>query len=487
MTFICKYVIIKTWGERSMKKTKIICSIGPASCNVEVMTKMVEAGMNVARINFSHATEEEKVNVVKTVKEVRKNTGKYIGILYDTKGPEFRNGMLENDEITLVPGKTIRMVKENVLGNDERFSVNHPSAIDSLNVGNVVLLENGLMKIEVISKEEDGVTCKIINGGVLGNKKSLSVPGVRLDIPFISEVDYNDIVYACEHDGNYLALSFVSCKEDVLEVREILKEKNREDLKIISKIESTTGVENLKSIIEVSDGIMVARGDLGVEVPMEELPIIQNEIILNCRANGKIAVVATEMLESMKKNARPTRAEVSDIAYAVLSGTDAVMLSGETTTGKYPVEAVSYMASICEANEKYFDYEEKIEAHYPKDIPSTVAASIDEATNALDVKVVVAATLSGYTARKISNLRPNSIILAACPNEDIANSLSLNFGVYPTIIPIEKTTDKLLSDCVNKAKEMFSLNKGDIVILSGGIPIEDKVTPTNFMKIEEIR
>lgn len=487
MTFICKYVIIKTWGERSMKKTKIICSIGPASCNVEVMTKMVEAGMNVARINFSHATEEEKVNVVKTVKEVRKNTGKYIGILYDTKGPEFRNGMLENDEITLVPGKTIRMVKENVLGNDERFSVNHPSAIDSLNVGNTVLLENGLMKIEVISKEEDGVTCKIVNGGVLGNKKSLSVPGVRLDIPFISEVDYNDIVYACEHDGNYLALSFVSCKEDVLEVREILKEKNREDLKIISKIESTTGVENLKSIIEVSDGIMVARGDLGVEVPMEELPIIQNEIILNCRANGKIAVVATEMLESMKKNTRPTRAEVSDIAYAVLSGTDAVMLSGETTTGKYPVEAVSYMASICEANEKYFDYEEKIEAHYPKDIPSTVAASIDEATNALDVKVVVAATLSGYTARKISNLRPNSIILAACPNEDIANSLSLNFGVYPTIIPIEKTTDKLLSDCVNKAKEMFSLNKGDIVILSGGIPIEDKVTSTNFMKIEEIR
>ena len=470
-----------------MKKTKIICSIGPASCNVEVMTKMVEAGMNVARINFSHATDEEKVNVVKTVKEVRKNTGKYIGILYDTKGPEFRNGMLENDEITLVPGKTIRMVKENVLGNDERFSVNHPSAIDSLNVGNVVLLENGLMKIEVISKEEDGVTCKIINGGVLGNKKSLSVPGVHLDIPFISEVDYNDIVYACEHDGNYLALSFVSCKEDVLEVRKILKEKNREDLKIISKIESTTGVENLKSIIEVSDGIMVARGDLGVEVPMEELPIIQNEIILNCRANGKIAVVATEMLESMKKNARPTRAEVSDIAYAVLSGTDAVMLSGETTTGKYPVEAVSYMASICEANEKYFDYEEKIEAHYPKDIPSTVAASIDEATNALDVKVVVAATLSGYTARKISNLRPNSIILAACPNEEVANSLALNFGVYPTIIPIEKTTDKLLSDCVNKAKEMFSLNKGDIVILSGGIPIEDKVTPTNFMKIEEIR
>ena len=193
---------------RSMKKTKIICSIGPASCSVDVMTKMVNAGMNVARINFSHATDEEKVNVVETVKEVRKNTGKYIGILYDTKGPEFRNGMLENDEITLTEGKTIRIVKENVLGNVDRFSVNHPSAIDSLNIGNVILLENGLMKIEVISKEQDGITCKVINGGVLGNKKSLSVPGVHLDIPFISVDDYNDIVYACKHDGNFLALSF---------------------------------------------------------------------------------------------------------------------------------------------------------------------------------------------------------------------------------------------------------------------------------------
>ena len=470
-----------------MKKTKIICSIGPASCSVDTMTKMVEAGMNVARINFSHATDEEKINVVKTVKEVRKNTGKYIGILYDTKGPEFRNGMLENNEITLTEGKIIRMVKENVLGNEERFSVNHPSAIDSLNVGDVVLLENGLMKIEVISKEEDGVTCKIINGGVLGNKKSLSVPGVHLDIPFISEDDYNDIVYACNHDGNFLALSFVSTKEDVLEVRKILKENNREDLKLISKIESTTGVENLESILEVSDGIMVARGDLGVEVPMAELPITQMNIILKCRENGKIAIVATEMLESMKKNMRPTRAEVSDIANAVLSGTDAVMLSGETTTGKYPVEAVRHMASICEANEKYFNYEEKINAHYAKDIPSTVAASIDAATNTLDVKVIVAATLSGYTARKISNLRPNSIILAACPNENVAYGLALNFGVYPTIIPIEKTTDKLLADCVDKAKEIFNLNKGDIVILSGGIPIEKNISVTNFMKIEEIR
>ena len=258
-----------------MKKTKIICSIGPSSCNIETMTKMVENGMNVARINFSHATLEEKQNVVASVKKVREMTKKTVGILYDTKGPEFRNGMLENDQITLEEGKTIRIVKENVLGNEERFSVNHPQAIDSLLVGNEILLENGLMKIEVISKEEDGVTCKIINGGVLGNKKSLSVPGVKLDIPFISEQDKEDIIYACEHDGDFIALSFVSTKEDVLEARELVKSCGHGDIKLISKIESTTGIDNIDEIIECSDGIMVARGDLGVEAPMEELPYLQ--------------------------------------------------------------------------------------------------------------------------------------------------------------------------------------------------------------------
>ena len=335
-----------------MKKTKIICSIGPSSCSPDVMEQMVRNGMNVARINFSHATTEEKEGVVASVKEVRQRTGANIGILYDTKGPEFRSGMLENDEITLKEGNTIRVVKEDVLGNEERITVNHPQALDSLKVGDIILLENGLMKIEVISADNDGgVTCKIINGGVLGNKKSLSVPGVHLDIPFISEQDREDIIYACNHDGDFLALSFVSTKDDVLEAKEILKEYNREDLKIISKIESTTGIDNIDSIIEVSDGIMVARGDLGVEAEMEDLPILQKMIIKKCREQGKVAVVATEMLESMKKSARPTRAEVSDVANAVLDGTDAVMLSGETTTGKFPVETVSYMANICEHTE----------------------------------------------------------------------------------------------------------------------------------------
>ena len=340
-----------------MKKTKIICSIGPSSTDPEVMSKMVEVGMNVARINFSHATPEEKIAVVDSVHKVREMTGKEIAILYDTKGPEFRNGMLENDQINLVEGNTIRLVKENVLGNEKRISVNHPQAIDNLKVGSIVLLENGLMKIEVISVEEDGVTCKIINGGVLGNKKSLNAPGIKLDIPFISEVDREDIIYACQHEGDYIALSFVSCKEDVLQAREILKEYNREDMKVISKIESTTGVQNLDSIIDVSDGIMVARGDLGVEVPMQQLPKYQKLMIEKCREKGKFVIVATEMLESMKKSARPTRAEVSDVANAVLDGTDAVMLSGETTVGKFPVEVVRYMAEICRDTEEYYDYD----------------------------------------------------------------------------------------------------------------------------------
>ena len=469
-----------------MKKTKIICSIGPASCNPDVMEQMVKNGMNVARINFSHATLEEKQGVVASVKEVRKRTGVPVAILYDTKGPEFRSGMLENDEINLVEGKTIRVVKEEVLGNEERISVNHSSAIDSLSIGDVILLENGLMKIEVISKEEDGVTCKIINGGVLGNKKSLSVPGVHLDIPFISDVDREDITYACQHEGDFLALSFVSSVEDVLEARKILKENNREDLKIISKIESVTGIENIDSIIEESDGIMVARGDLGVEAKMEDLPILQKMLIKKCREQGKIAVVATEMLESMKKSARPTRAEVSDVANAVLDGTDAVMLSGETTMGKYPIETVTFMANICENTEKHVDFKGTFNYKKRIGLTQTISTCVVESAEMLNSKLIVAATVSGFTARKISNLKPTCHILAACPNEDICRSLSLHYGVYTTLVPVLSTTDEVIAESLKKAKEFMPLEKGDTVIITGGFPNTGVKKTTNLMKIEEI-
>lgn len=468
-----------------MKKTKIICSIGPSSCNPDVMEQMVYAGMNVARINFSHATLEEKQNVVSVVKEVRKRTGEHVAILYDTKGPEFRNGMLENDEINLVEGKTIRVVKENVLGNEERFSVNYPKAIDSLKVGDIILLENGLMKIEVISIENDGVTCKIIVGGILGNKKSLNVPGVNLDIPFISDIDREDLIYACLNDGDFIALSFVNTKDDVLAARKIFKEYGREDIKVISKIESAMGFDNLDDILEVSDGIMVARGDLGVEIPLQTLPFYQKTIIRKCREFGKICIVATEMLETMKKNARPTRAKVSDVANAVLDGTDAVMLSGETTTGKHPIEVVKYMAEICENAEKYYDYNKTFNSIREVDITETIAKSVVDSAAMLDVKVIVVATMSGYSARKISNLKPNSFILATCPSDEVARSLALNWGVYPKTVQVYNSTDEIVEDAKIHAANFLNLQKGDIIVITGGFP-NNITKKTNFIKIDEI-
>lgn len=469
-----------------MKKTKIICSIGPASCSVKVMKKMVEAGMNVARINFSHATDEEKENVINTVKEVRELTSKDIALLYDTKGPEFRNGLMENGEIELVEDSIIRIVKNEVIGNQERFSVNYPEALNNLEIGSVILLENGLMKIEVISIEEDGVTCKIINGGMLGDRKSLNVPGVHLNIPFISEQDDADIRYACNHEGDFLALSFVSTKEDVMKVKDILKECDREDIKIISKIESTTGVDNLIDIINVSDGIMVARGDLGVEVPIEQLPIIQKKIVKECRNHGKICVVATEMLETMKKNARPTRAEVSDVANAVLDGTDAVMLSGETTTGKFPVETVKYMANICESTENFYDYNHQFEIDRKVDMTEAIAKCVISSAEMLDAKAIVACTVSGYSAKKISNLKPRAIILAACTTNAVARSLALNWGVYPKVVPLYETTDEIVGTAKREAIKFFDLKEKDNVIITGGFNIQGKEQTTNFLKIEKI-
>ncbi|MEG2447947.1 MAG: pyruvate kinase [Bacilli bacterium] len=472
-----------------MKKTKIICSIGPSSCDPNVMEQLVHNGMDVARINFSHATLEEKEGVMASVKEVRRRTGVPVAVLYDTKGPEFRSGMTLTGEINLVEGKTIKVIKEDVLGTEEKFTVNFPKALDGLSKGDIILLENGLMKLEVIDKNdnatEGGVICKIINGGVLGNKKSLNVPGVKLEMPFISEVDKEDIIYACLHEGDFLACSFVSSKEDVLEVRNILKEYNREDLKIISKIESSTGVDNIDEIIEASDGIMVARGDLGVEMPMHELPILQKLMIQKCREQGKFCIVATEMLASMSKSSRPTRAEVSDIANAVLDGTDAVMLSGETTVGKYPTEAVGYMADIVSNTEDYIDYQSLPPVVLKADITDTIARGVVDAADMLDVKVIGAATMSGLTARKISNLKPECIILAACPTEKVARSLALNWGVYSVIVPIYNSTDEVIEGVKVAAIDYLNLKKGDIMIITGGFPANTQIQ-TNLMKVEEI-
>lgn len=469
-----------------MKKTKIVCSIGPASNEADVMEQMVLAGMNVARVNFTHATIEERDKAITSVREVRKRTGKSVAILWDTKGPEFRSGMLENDSIELVNGNTIRMVKEEVLGNSERFSVNHPEAIDSLSVGDTILLENAKMKLEVISKEEDGVTCKVVAGGTLGNRKSMSVPGVKLNIPYVSEADRKDIEYACANGGEYLALSFVSCKEDVLEIKEILKQHNREDLQIICKIESDLGIKNLESILEVSDGVMVARGDLGTEIPSEMLPIVQKQMIATCRRLGKIAIVATEMLETMMENNRPKRAETSDIANAVFDGTDAVMLSGETTVGKHPIETVAAMAKICETAEKYAEFHYSEEDERVVDAQSAIADAVVDTTKRLNAKLICAATISGSTARVISNLKPKATILALVPDEKTGRRLALNWGVYTTLLPVCNSTDEVLTKSIASAKEYTDLVKGDIVITTGGFPNNAVSRTTNLMKIEVV-
>ena len=468
-----------------MKKTKIICSIGPVSRKYDVMKSMVENGMNVARINFSHADDIEKKETVELVRKINKELKTNVGILYDTKGPDFRTGVVENDSIKLEEGKNIKLVKDDIIGTKDAITVNYKEALDSINVDDIILLEDGLMKLLVTDKDKTGITCTVVVGGELGSRKGINVPGVNLNMPFISEQDREDIIYACKHNGDFIALSFVSCKEDILSVKEILEEQNS-SMQIISKVESNTALDNIDDIIEYSDGIMVARGDLGVEVPMKELPILQKKIIEKCRKAGKFCIVATEMLASMYKNARPTRAEVTDIANAVLDGTDAVMLSGETTTGKYPIDAVKYMAEIVENTEKYLDYEKIEKPEYEADITDTIARSVVDASNMLDVKVIVAATLSGYTAQKISNLRPKTIILAACPTEKVAHSLSLRFGVYTTLLPVYESTDEMVEEAINKTKEIVNLKEKDLIVITGGFPNNGPVKTTNFLKIERI-
>lgn len=469
-----------------MKKTKIVCSIGPKSNDVDVMEQMVLAGMNVARINFSHATIEERETVVSLVKKVNQELNKHVAILYDTKGPDFRTGKAQEGGIQLVEGNQIRIVKEDVIGTEEAFTVNYKDALDDIPEGAHVLLEDGLMELEVTAKEKDALLCTIISGGVLLDRKGVNVPGVTLNVPFISEQDREDIIYACQHDGDYLALSFVDEKEDVLQVREILKEQNREDMLVISKIESETAIDNIDDIIEVSDGIMVARGDLGVEVPVVNLPIYQKTIIEKCRAQGKFCIVATEMLSSMQKSARPTRAEVSDIANAVIDGTDAVMLSGETTTGKHPIEAVTYMANVCENTEKYLQYQEKVETVYQMDVSSSIAKGVVEITNDIDIQAIITATMTGHTTRNISNLRPNTMIIAACPNEDVAHKLALNFGVYPMITDLSGSTDEIVKKCTEQAKKEFGLKENDLVVVTGGFPNSTTTPRTNYLKIETL-
>lgn len=470
----------------SIKRTKIICSIGPATESEEVLTKLAKEGMNVVRLNFSHGNYEEYKERKELVEKVRKNTGYHIGLLYDTKGPDFRTLEMEDNGIELIDGNTIRIVKEDVIGNSERISVNYKNVLDKLEPGNIVLFDDGLMTVEVVSREKDGVTCKIIHGGILSSRKGVATPGVSLDVPFLSEQDKKDIKFACENDGDFLALSFVTCAKDVEDVRKLLKANNRTDMKIISKVESKTAIDNLDEIVAASDGIMVARGDLGVEMPMQELPILQKLMIQKCREQGKFCIVATEMLASMYTSPRPTRAEVSDIANAVLDGCDAVMLSGETTIGKHPVDAVRYMSDICKEAEEFYDYGYEYNYNHDKAITAAVAKAVIASIEELDAKAIVVPTMGGHSARVMSNLKPEPIVIAACPNEKVARGLALNFGVYCTVVPIVDEFGEIIKVAREESTRILKLKKKDVIVITGGIHSESEVNQTNFLKIEEI-
>lgn len=467
-----------------VKKTKVICTIGPASDSAEVMEKMVNEGMNCARINLSHATEDGILKTIDNIREVRKATNLPVALLYDTKGPEFRTLKFENGGVSLKRGDTIKMSKTCNKGSELEFGVNHSDAIDFIEVGDNVLIDNALLELEVIKKENDHVLLKALGDGKIQDHKTINVPGVNLKLDFMSDDDRKDITFAATHSCDYLALSFVNAKEDVIEAREIV-EKAGGDALIISKIESQMGIDNIDEIIDESDGIMVARGDLGVEAPMEELPMIQKDIIRKCREKGKFAIVATEMLASMYESPRPTRAEVSDVANAILDGTDCVMLSGETTIGKYPVDAVSIMSRICEYVESTIDYSKHVAYTGSIGISDTIAKLVVEASEYTDIKLIVTTTMTGFTARKISNLRPNSPILACCPSKHIAEKVVLNFGVKPIITDIYKSTDKMIENARKMAVNEFELKKGDLIIITGGFPI-GQARRTNYLRIMEI-
>lgn len=468
-----------------MKKTKVICSIGPSCMNENVLQQMVLNGMDCARINLSHVKREEIDDIINLIRVVRVNTGVPLAIMYDTRGSEFRTLEFVNNGISIKAGETIMMVKKNVVGNKNAFSVNHPEAIDYINVGCRVLIDNALLTLEVIDKQNDHILLRALNDGEIRRHKTINVPGINLNLVSISDADKDDIIFAATHSCDYLALSFVNGKEDVLTVRKMIQDCGG-DAKIISKIENKTGIDKIDEIISVSDGIMIARGDLGVDIPMECLPVVQKNIIKKCREQGKFAIVATEMLASMYTNPRPTRAEVSDIANAVIDGTDCVMLSGETTIGKYPIESVTYMSRICEYIESTIDYTERVEYRGQIDISDTIAKLVEEAVLYDDIKLIITATMTGFTSRKISNLRPNCTILAICPSSHIAERVALNFGVKSIITETEfRSMEELVYEANILARDVFNLKVGDKIIITGGFPF-GKSKNTNFIRIIEI-
>lgn len=470
-----------------MRKTKIICTIGPASDNEKTLRAMCLSGMNVARLNFSHGTHEGHGATIKKIKAVREELELPIAIMLDTKGPEYRIKTFEDGKITLADGDRFVFTTEDCIGNQERVSVNYDKLTEDLNVNDIIMVNNGLVKFKVEKIEKNDVICTVISGGVVSDRKSMNFPNKVLKKDYLSEQDKSDLIFGIENDVDFVAASFVSSKSDVMDIRRFLDENGGKDINIIAKIENRSGVDNIEEICDVADGVMVARGDLGVEIPFVQVPTIQKHLISKCRLLGKRVITATEMLESMIYNARPTRAEISDVANAVYDGCSAIMLSGETAAGKYPVEAVKNMAEIAEFTEMNIDYIHRFSTTPYKIKNNLDAISHSVCSMAIDVnaKCIVVNSISGMTARMVSRFRAPVDILGTTTNEKAWRQLNMSWGVTPVLSEEYNSLDIVFYQALNQAKRILSLKKGDNVVMTGG-QIGGKPGNTNVIKVETV-
>lgn len=470
-----------------MRKTKIVCTLGPTCSDEKTLTEMCMAGMNVARFNFSHSTYEEHEARIAVVKKVREKLNIPIPIMLDTKGPEYRIKTFKDGKVFLKEGDVFAFTSDDITGDEKRVSVNYKGLAHDLEKGDKILLNNGLLVFEVNETTDTDVICSVIVGGELSDRKSMSFPNKTLKQVYLSEQDKSDIKFGIEHDIDFIACSFVSCKQDLLDVKAYLSEIGTKNIDIIAKIENRTGVDNIEEICEECDGIMVARGDMGVEIPFEELPAIQKHIITKCRLLGKRVITATEMLESMIHNARPTRAEISDVANAVYDGTSAIMLSGETAAGKYPVLAVKTMATIAENTEKNIHYDRRFLSSQFK-IKNTVDA-ISHATCGMSIdiaaKAIAVCSLSGMTARMVSRFRPPVDIVGLTTSEKTWRKLALSWGVQPCMCENYPSTDVLFYNAQKLTKDMLKLKNGDKIVITGGVT-NGKSGNTNLIKVETL-
>lgn len=470
-----------------MRKTKIVCTIGPACNNEEALRGMCLAGMNVARLNFSHGTHEDHKKNIELIKKVRQELDLPIAILLDTKGPEYRIGVFEEGKIYLNDGDEFTFTSDDIVGSSERVSVNYKNLPDEMSKGDRILLNNGLVSFEVCEISGNDIRCRVIDGGELSNRKSMSFPDKVLKQNYLSDYDKNDLLFGIENGVDFIACSFVSCRQDLIDIKEFLKENGGSDMDIIAKIENRSGVDNIADICRECDGIMIGRGDMGVEIPFEELPAIQKHLITTCRLLGKRVITATEMLESMIYNPRPTRAEISDVANAVYDGTSAIMLSGETAAGKYPVLTVKTMARIARQTEKNIDYMKIFRDS--EFIIKNASDAISHATcgMAIDLgaKAIVASTLSGMTARMVSRFRCPIPIVGMTTSEKTWRKLSLSWGVYPAMSEMYNSTDVLFYEAKKQAKKSLSLERGDRVVITGGMT-NGSSGNTDMIKVETV-